>query len=585
MGALVLWGAVTALPAHAQGTGTITPQIRSVAGLFVVAVAIALLVAAWISSLRSKVTRRESSLANSVSRYERIFAESPAANFVSTPDGRLLTCNANYVRLLGFASIEAACAVNALSVYPDPRDREVMVDELRHAGRLVGKECKFRRVDGSIVEVQENVVGVFDENGELTELHGFMLDLTEQRRLEYEFRQAQKMEAIGRLAGGVAHDFNNLLTVILASSDLALETLEPGHEVRADIEDIRSAGRRAVELTGQLLSFSRRQVLQEAVVDVSKIVGGLGSMVRRLVGADVAIDVALPSPALRPTPVFVDPHQLEQALLNLAVNAKDAMPSGGVLQFSVEEVALDQAWVALNEGARAGRFCRIQVRDSGCGMDAVTRTRSFEPFFTTKPIGKGTGLGLSMVFGFIKQSGGYVTIDSAPHAGTTVSLYLPVAHVTDIPSLPEERDIAAAPPAERRRSGCVLIVEDEAQVRAVAARVIAALGFDVLVAASAREAATLGLTVNSLALVLTDVVMPNGGGLEVAEEMQVQFPGVPVIYMSGYMEDDKVLRSVRTARHQLIGKPFTPASLTAAVIARARSVEAAPERDQLYSRV
>ncbi|MEP7001355.1 MAG: ATP-binding protein, partial [bacterium] len=408
--------AVAAQPALAQAAFVqlTTLQIHYLAALTIGALCFVLLTAAWIVSTRSETRRRSRALAASKSRYERIFEESPAANFVSTPDGRLLNCNANYVSLLGFASIEDACAVPTQSIYTDGDVREAMLERIRREGRVLGWQYKLCRVDGSLVEVQENIVGQFNEKGELTELHGFMLDLTAQRRLESEFRQAQKMEAIGRLAGGIAHDFNNLLTIILSSSDLALESLQPDHEARADIDDVRSAARRAVELTGQLLSFSRRQVLKETVVDVASIVGGLGSMVRRLVSANVAIDVRLPPAGETLDPVLVDPHQLEQALLNLAVNASDAMPTGGVLEFSVEGVTLDDAWVAAHDGAHTGTFCRIQVRDSGIGMDVGTRVRAFEPFFTTKGVGKGTGLGLSMVFGFTKQSGGYVTLESTP---------------------------------------------------------------------------------------------------------------------------------------------------------------------------
>ncbi|MEO8622622.1 MAG: ATP-binding protein [bacterium] len=435
--------AIVAQEARAQGASA--SQAHYLAALSIGALCIALLTVAWIVSTRAETQRRTRALAASKSRYERIFEESPAANFVSTPDGRLLTCNANFASLLGFASIEDACAVRTQSLYPDGGVRESMLDRIRRDGRVVGWQYKLRRVDGSLVDVLENIVGQFNEAGELTELHGFMLDLTAQRRLESEFRQAQKMEAVGRLAGGIAHDFNNLLTIILSSSDLALESLQHDHEARADIDDVRSAARRAVELTGQLLSFSRRQVLKETVVDVASIVDGLGSMVRRLVSASVAIDVRLPPAGQALEPVLVDPHQLEQALLNLAVNASDAMPSGGTLEFSVEGMTLDEAWVAAHDGAQAGRFCRIQVRDTGVGMDAATRVQAFEPFFTTKGVGKGTGLGLSMVFGFTKQSGGYVTLESTPGEGTAISLYLPFTHGKESSSPPGACAVPGAP--------------------------------------------------------------------------------------------------------------------------------------------
>ena len=521
-------------------------------------------IAGWILLLRRQIRRRTRALAASERRYARIFDESPAGNFVSTPDGRLLACNARFAALMGFASVDDACRAPAQSLYGDLSTRGAMIDRLVKDGRIVGLEIELRRADGNAIFVQENIVGQFNDEHELMELHGFLLDLTENRRLEMDLRQSQKMESIGRLAGGVAHDFNNLLTVILAASELALESVAPGHEVHEDLVDIRHAAERGVEVTRQLLAFSRRQLLKPAVVDVGVAIGNLTSLLRRLVGERVRISLTAPE---APCAVLVDSSVLEQALVNLAVNAADAMPDGGELDIEVAEVILDPAFVAAHEGAREGAHCRITVRDTGSGMDQETLLRAFEPFFTTKPVGKGTGLGLSMVFGFVNQSGGHVKIDSVPSGGTTVSLYLPRCETPVallVPVQPERSGTSAELRAESR--GTALVVEDEPQVRAIASRILRGLGFEVIEAADPAQALALSRTVTSLSVVLTDVVMPNGGGAEVARRIRGIFPGVPLVFMSGYTDDEVVLSGVKASTHDFIAKPFTPDALGSKIL-------------------
>ena len=539
-------------------------------------------IAGWIFLLRREIRRRTRALVASERRYSRIFDESPAGNFVSTPDGRLLACNARFAALMGFASVEDACRAPTKSLYSDLSTRAAMVDRLKRDGRIVGLELELRRLDGSAIFVQENVVGQFNDERELVELHGFLLDLTEKRRLEMDLRQSQKMESIGRLAGGVAHDFNNLLTVIVAASDLALESVAPDHEVHEDLVDIRHAAERGVEVTRQLLAFSRRQLLTPAVADVGVVVGNLTSLLRRLVGERVRISLTLPEV---PCAVLVDSSVLEQALVNLAVNAADAMPGGGELEIEVADVVLDAAFVAAHEGARAGAHCRITVRDTGTGMDQETALRAFEPFFTTKPVGKGTGLGLSMVFGFVKQSEGHVMIDSAQGGGTTVSLYLPRCEASAAPLAPALPDRAERSAGSRTRArGTALVVEDEPQVRAIASRILRGLGFEVIEAADPAQALALSRTVTSLSVVLTDVVMPNGGGAEVARRIRGLFPGVPLVFMSGYTDDDVVLSGVKASTHDFIAKPFTPDALATKILSVVGARPAARAADHMGPR-
>ena len=392
---------------------------------------------AKIASLRTEMRRRRRKLELSEARYQQLFEESPAANFVSTPAGRLIACNDNFVRLFGFRSMEDAFATPTQRLYADPAARAAGLERLLRDGRLDELELEMRRQDGSTIVVHSSVVARFDERGDVAEIHGYLIDMTEPRRLAEEFRQAQKMESIGRLAGGMAHDFNNMLTVIIASADVALDELEARHPAREPLSEVAVAARRAAELTGQLLSFARRQPLMPADCDVGAIFEGFTPLVRRLVGEDVELVVEGP-PGRRL--VRVDRHQLEQAVMNLAANARDAMPDGGTLRISVDDVSIDETWSLAHPGSRVGDYCRIRMRDSGIGMNEATRKLASEPFFTTKGAGKGTGLGLSIVFGFVKQSDGYMAIESQPGTGTTVSLYLPVAERAgapgDAPTLP-----------------------------------------------------------------------------------------------------------------------------------------------------
>jgi len=557
------------LPSDVRVLGLTVRQKLGVLFSGLVIVVLIAMVAAWIFTLRRRVTSQTQELEVSESRYAHIFAESPAANFVSTPNGRLLACNEQYVALFGYASIHHACAKTTASLFPDAAVHVSMIEQLAERGRLVGLELELRRVDGSSVHVQANVVASYGAHHELVELHGFMLDITDRRRLETEFRQVQKMEAIGRLAGGVAHDFNNLLSVILVSSEFALESLHESDGARADLVEIRHAALRGAELTKQLLAFSRRQVLEPTLNDAGAIVSGLGSLLRRLVGESISMSIAVP--ATQGHAVLVDSAQLEQAIINLAVNAKDAMPDGGPLHIEVAEVRLDNHFVAAHAGSREGEHCCISVRDSGVGMDEDTVRHAFEPFFTTKGVGRGTGLGLSMVFGFVKQSGGYVAIDSAPGAGTTVSLYLPLlAHEAPFAARSEAQPTA---PSDRwmQARGAVLLVEDEPQVRAVAARIIRALGFDVIEAADPVQAVAVCATIDALHLVLTDVVMPKGGGAEVARHVGARFPGVPFVFMSGYIDDTLTLVATTHAVPHILLKPFTSESLGAMVLSVVRA--------------
>ncbi len=377
------------------------------------------------------------------------------------------------------------------------------------------------------------------------------------RSSEEQLRQAQKMEAVGRLAGGIAHDFNNVMTVILSYCSLTMDGLKPGDPLLEDMEEIQKAGKRAAELTAQLLAFSRQQVLQPQVVEMNEVVAGMGKMIGRLVGEDVTVTTSLASAAGR---AYCDPGQIGQVIMNLVVNARDAMPTGGRLTIETANIDLDETYASEHVGAAVGPHVMLAVSDTGVGMDAATRAQIFEPFFTTKGIGKGTGLGLSMAYGIVKQSGGSIWVYSEIGSGTTFKIYLPrIDTAATAPSLDEI-------PTERRGTETVLVVEDEPQLRKLASRVLTARGFQVLEAKDGQEALRFFQEPSqTIDLVLTDVVMPTMGGRELSERLAKIRPDLRVIFMSGYTDDVVVRHGVLAEGVAYLQKPVTPSQLLARV--------------------
>jgi two-component system, cell cycle sensor histidine kinase and response regulator CckA len=372
------------------------------------------------------------------------------------------------------------------------------------------------------------------------------------RQTEEQLRQSQKMEAIGTLAGGIAHDFNNLLSVILSHAELMLQDLRAADPMRADVEQIGSAGRRANELTRQLLAFSRRQVLRPEIVNLNDAVSGMTQLLCRIIGEDIELSI-LPAPTLGR--VHVDPGQIGQVLLNLVVNARDAMPRGGRLTIETADVELDAD--AAHVSVAPGRFVVLSVSDTGSGMDRATQARIFEPFFTTKEKGKGTGLGLSTVYGIVKQSGGHVSVSSEPGEGTTFKVYLPR---TEAAARRSER--ARQAPTTLEGAETVLLVEDDAQVRNVAVTILRRHGYRVLEAATAKDALLIseqyGGTIHVL---LTDVVMPRMSGRQLWEQLAPQRPDMKVIFMSGYTDDAILRHGVLSSELEFIHKPLLPGPL------------------------
>jgi PAS domain S-box-containing protein len=583
-------------------------------------------------------------------RYRELFEGALLGIYVTRPGGELLACNAAFARILGFSSVAEAIGSSMDALYNAGDARERFVASVREQGRLEHHRGRLRRRDGGVVSVIETVVGEFDSDGSLTELRGFLIDvtasveadlarvererqfravffdaadamlilddgrvileanpsacglfgvpaddlngesldrllvggeddlraawrelmalgearrehrvrsraeaadgtrvvecsyrarvhgqrhlciardITSRRLIEERLTQAEKIESVGRLAGGIAHDFNNLLTAILGYSELLLGRFAEHDPNRADLEEIQKAGQRAAALTQQLLAFSRKQVLMPKQVDLNETVAALQSMLVRLIRADITLSCSLASsPAL----VRIDPAQIEQAILNLVLNARDALPAGGAIRLEVAHVPRWQAPPPPELPPYAVDLVRLRVVDNGVGLTPEARAHLFEPFFTTKDVGKGTGLGLASVYGIVRQSHGFITVESEAGAGSTFTMYFPQAARAD--------DLAPQPsPVEPRRAGeTVLLVEDEDSVRAIIGVVLRREGYNVVEASGARMACDIFAKRNDIDLLLTDVVMPEMSGPALAQRLIGQRPELRVLFISGYTD-------------------------------------------------
>ncbi len=454
---------------------------------------------------------------------------SPVAIVELDTEENVKTWNPAATRMFGWTPPEVLG--RPYPIVPDDRRSEYrsLFDRYARGQPVAGFETHRQRKDGTLVDVELSVAPLVDADGRLTGTISVIADITQRKRLEELLRESQKMEAVGRLAGGMAHDFNNLLMVITGRSELALSQLAPGDPRRQDLELIQTAAHRAADLTGQLLAFSRKQVLQPMVIDLHMVVGNVVPTLRRLIGEDIEIHTVAGATGR----VKVDPSQIGQVLVNLAVNARDAMPDGGRLVISTSNAVLDEDAVGRIGGILTGPYVILSVTDTGTGMDDETRLRVFEPFFTTKPQGKGSGLGLSMVYGIVQQHGGTITVESAPGEGATFRIYLP--RVDD--PMPE---VGFSVPSDdsRRGSETILLVDDETHVRELVAQLLQASGYTVL--AAADPAAALELSdrhPGPIDLLLTDVMMPEMSGQELCQRLMNLRPRTRVLYMSGYADE------------------------------------------------
>jgi PAS domain S-box-containing protein len=478
---------------------------------------------------------------------------------LSYEGGYFAECNLAMARMYGFNSPEELVGVRLGTLMPadDQVNMELLRNFIRSGYRLVNAESHEVDRHGRRKYFLNNLVGVV-EGGRLVRSWGTQQDITDRRQLEEEARQARKMETAGRLAGGIAHDFNNLLTAILGTAEILLAELSPSSTARQDVEEIKRAATRAANLTRQLLAFSRRQVMQPRIIDLDSLIHGVESMLRRLIGEHIGLDVSTDRDLWR---VRADPGQLEQVIVNLSVNARDAMPTGGTLTIRTTNLDFPGTAHGPESIVPPGPYVLLTVSDSGTGMDEETLRHVFEPFFTTKEPGKGTGLGLATVYGIVKQSGGFIYADSALGSGSRFRIYLPRAEGN-----PDSQDTAVPPIVPARAEGTVLLVEDEEAVRRLARRVLEGVGYRVLEAANGTEA--LGLAEGwsgRLDLVVTDVIMPGMSGQELSTRLRQKRPGLKILYVSGYTDDAILQHGNLLPNTAFLQKPFSPGSLAARV--------------------
>jgi two-component system cell cycle sensor histidine kinase/response regulator CckA len=515
---------------------------------------------------RAERRRAEDALRQSEARYRRLAESGVIGIIIRDVNGSILDANDAYAKMVGYSReqlLEGGLRWTDLTP-PELRHLdEQALTQLEATGVASPWETESLRSDGIHVPVlvgmamldhPRSIAFMVDLSGRKRAEAGRALAEAALRRSEEQLRQAQKMEAVGRLAGGVAHDFNNVLSVILSYAELILAGLKANDPLGDDIGQIRSAAARAAGLTRQLLMFSRHQVFEPRVLDLNEVLAGMEKMLQRILGEDVELVFVNGKSSGY---VRTDPSHIEQVILNLVVNARDAMPTGGKLTIGVTDVVLEEDFAASHVPARAGAYVMLAVSDTGSGIDKATQVRIFEPFFTTKELGKGTGLGLSTVFGIVQQSGGHIGLFSEPGLGTTFEIYLPRVDAA--------KDVAKAQiePSTLRGTETILLVEDEEQVRVVAVQALRRQGYRVLPAQHAGEALLLCERFpEKIDLLVTDVVMPQMSGPELARRLDTVRPDLKVLFMSGYTDDSIIRHGVVEVEFAYLQKPITPATLT-----------------------
>jgi two-component system cell cycle sensor histidine kinase/response regulator CckA len=467
----------------------------------------------------------------------------------TAPDGRIVQANPALVEILGYSNEQEVLGLNmGTDVYRSREERQETIQWADRQDTVQGIELEWKHKSGKTITIRSAANVVKDSEGRVEFLEGFIEDISDRRAMELQLRQRQKMEAIGQLAGGVAHDFNNLLGVISGYAELLAEQIDAHSELQRPVTQIQKAADRASGLTRQLLAFSRQQVLETRVLSLNSIVEDMAKMLPRLLGEDIELQLKLDP---KPGAVKADQNQIEQVLLNLAVNARDAMPEGGQLVIETGRARFDSSLSLKHPSMAPGDYVLLSVRDTGMGMDQQTQAHIFEPFFTTKERGRGTGLGLATVYGFVKQIGGYVWVESAPGAGAAFEIYLPVACEEAPQTSPH-----VAVPASRPATGTILLVEDEESLRTLTRSILEQGGYTVIEAANGAEAIEVATGYRDpIHLLLTDMVMPGMSGRAVAERVSQLHPGVHVAYMSGYIGFTP--READELNGVIIAKPFT----------------------------
>ncbi len=512
------------------------------------------------SELRAEIEERakvQQALQLSEQRYRLLSEASPMGILLTGELGRVIDANTQALRMFGYERgeligepIEMLLPERLRRSHQEHRSGYARKPHERPMG--IGKELIARRKDGTEFPVEVGLEPLVTKEGVL--ISSTIVDITGRKKMEEQLRLSQRMEAIGKLAGGVAHDFNNLLGVILGCADVVLDTLPPGHPAATKVEMIRKAGASAADLTRQLLAFSRQQMLQPRVLDLKEVVERTEVLLRRLIGENIELAISL-EPSLGC--VKADVGQVEQILLNLAINARDAMPKGGRLAIEAQNVELDAAYKEEHQQVIPGPYVMLALGDTGSGMDRGTQSRIFDPFFTTKELGKGTGLGLATVYGIVKQSDGYIWVYSELGKGTIFKIYLPRVEQSPRPAKQEEPE-----PAVLRGCETILLAEDSESLREMAREYLETVGYTVLEAVSGAEALQLAKNYcGTIHLLLTDVVMPEMSGPELAQQMLLLHPGTKIIFTSGYTDDAIARQGVLDPSVAFIQKPYRPKAL------------------------
>ena len=501
--------------------------------------------------------RNEEMLRQSEERFSKAFCSNPLPMTISTnADGRYLDVNDSFLALVGGERGSVVGHTMAeLAIWVDPQDRITMMRRLNEQGKVIGLPAQIRASTGVVLEARVSAEQI-ELLGQLCVL-AVTEDTTEMRLLQAQSEEAQKMEAVGRLAGGVAHDFNNLLGVIIGYSELSIETLDPKTKIAKHLVQIKLAAARGAHLTRQLLAFSRQQVVSLKVLDINAVIHEAGKLLSRVVREDIILSYQT---SVSVGLIKADAGQIEQVLMNLVVNARDAMPDGGHITIATDSIALNDKYYMGHEPIPAGDYVMLEVRDTGCGMDEPTKAHVFEPFFTTKQPGKGTGLGLASVYGIVKESGGYVSVGSELGQGTTFKLYFPRV---------QGQIDSAAPPVDAESMGgneTILLVEDETALREITVSILQSAGYTVVEADNPATAIQLAETHSGpIHLLLTDVIMPLMSGVELSKRLKAAIPHLKVIFASGYGGDELAKQLSVATDAVLLSKPFSKNSLLALV--------------------
>ena len=509
-------------------------------------------------TLQMEVTEHklaEEMLRESEEQLRGLVENAPVGIYRTTLDGIILMANQVLAQMLGYSSTEELMSRNVEKDSLIPKtSKNQFREQIERDGEIKGFETLWFKKDGSEVFVRESARCVQDKEGNIQYYEGIVEDITEQKQLEAQFRQSQKMEGIGRLAGGVAHDFNNLLTVISGHAELASVSLDKQDPLHDDLKEIQNAAHRAAQLTRQLLAFSRKQTLQPKVLDLNDIVRELDKMLKRVIGEDIDLETIVATDLWR---VNADPGQIEQVIINLSTNARDAMPGGGKMVIETQNIELDEEYADKHPDVTPGPHVMLAISDNGCGIKENVKSHIFEPFFTTKEEGKGTGLGLSTVYGIVKQSGGNIWVYSELDKGTTFKIYLPMV-TQEADELSREADVSEAP----RGTETILLVEDEEGVRKLAVRILKGQGYKVLEAESGVDALLICQKMQKpVDIVITDVVMPNMSGSEFVEKLREFWSDFKVLYMSGYTANAIAHSGVLDPDKPYLQKPFRPIDL------------------------